>query len=200
MILASLFHRICNGWDVAITSVCVRAFWAQAGVSFGGKSSFYGWPVLKMAQGSSISIGKNFVARSRPSSNSVGTIQPVVISTASPSASIQIGNDIGMSGCTIFARSSIILHDRVGLGSGCMIMDNDAHPLDPVERHRQTSNIRSSPIVIESDTWIGGRAIILKGTRMGARTIVQAGSVVSGSFPPDCIVGGNPAQVLRAKK
>ncbi len=53
--------------------------------------------------------------------------------------------------------------------------------------------------VIGNDVWIGTRATILPGTRLGDGVIVGAGAVVGGEIPPYSIVGGNPARVLRQR-
>lgn len=44
---------------------------------------------------------------------------------------------------------------------------------------------------------IGGRAIILPGVELGDHVFVAAGSVVTKSFPSHCMVGGNPAKIIR---
>ena len=52
-------------------------------------------------------------------------------------------------------------------------------------------------MIIGNDVFIGTNAIILKGTHIGDRSVVAAGSVVFGlEVPPDSIVKGNPAKVL----
>lgn len=140
------------------------------------------------------------VARSKAYSNTIGTIQPVVITTTHPLAKIILGNRVGISGCTLECRELIQFGNRVSIGSGVLIMDNDAHSLDPHERAEGIVNIRTSPVVLEDDVFVGARAIILKGARIGARTVVRAGSVVLGEFPPDCIIGGNPAIILSRKQ
>lgn len=54
------------------------------------------------------------------------------------------------------------------------------------------------------DTWIGdrcfigARSIVLPGIRIGDGSVVAAGSVVTKDVPPGCLVGGNPARVLRS--
>jgi maltose O-acetyltransferase len=53
------------------------------------------------------------------------------------------------------------------------------------------------PVIIEDDVWIGTRAIILPGRRIGKGAIIGAGSVVTKDVPPYAIVGGNPAKILR---
>ena len=44
---------------------------------------------------------------------------------------------------------------------------------------------------------IGGRAIILPGVTLGNHVFVAAGSVVTKSFPDNCLIGGNPAKIIR---
>jgi galactoside O-acetyltransferase len=55
----------------------------------------------------------------------------------------------------------------------------------------------SAPVIIEDDVFIGTQVMILKGTRIGKGSVVGAGSVVAGEIPPQVLVAGNPAQVLR---
>ncbi len=53
------------------------------------------------------------------------------------------------------------------------------------------------PVWLEDDVWVGARAVILKGVRIGRGTIVAAGAVVTRSMPPYCVAGGVPARVIR---
>lgn len=55
----------------------------------------------------------------------------------------------------------------------------------------------SEPIIIEDEVWIGARAIILKGVRIGKGAIIGAGSVVSKDIPPYSFAAGNPARVIK---
>jgi len=54
-------------------------------------------------------------------------------------------------------------------------------------------------VIIGSDVWIGTRAIILSGTRIGDGAVVAAGAVVTKPVPPYAIVAGNPARVVRMR-
>lgn len=69
------------------------------------------------------------------------------------------------------------------------------HPLDPVVRRSGLESAR--PIRIGNDAWIGGGAVVLAGITIGARSVVGAGAVVVRDVPPDTVVVGNPARVVR---
>jgi acetyltransferase-like isoleucine patch superfamily enzyme len=53
------------------------------------------------------------------------------------------------------------------------------------------------PIVIGNDVWIGQRAIIMSGVRIGDGSIIGAGSIVTKNVAPYAIVAGNPARFVR---
>ena len=55
------------------------------------------------------------------------------------------------------------------------------------------------PITIGNDVWIGTRAIILDGIRIGDGAIIGAGAVVTKDVPPYTIVGGVPANIIRPR-
>lgn len=55
----------------------------------------------------------------------------------------------------------------------------------------------SSPIVIEDGCWICTGATILGGTIIGERSIVAAGAIVKGKFPPGSLIAGIPGRILR---
>ena len=56
---------------------------------------------------------------------------------------------------------------------------------------------RVRPIRIGRHCFIGGGSAIMPGVCVGDESIVAAGSVVLADVPPRCIVGGNPARILR---
>ena len=51
-------------------------------------------------------------------------------------------------------------------------------------------------VVIGNDVWLGTRAIILPGARIGNGAIVGAGAIVTGEIPPFAIAVGTPARVV----
>ena len=54
--------------------------------------------------------------------------------------------------------------------------------------------------VIEDDVWVGARALILPGVKIGKGSVIAAGSVVAKNVEPYSIVAGNPAKLIRSRK
>jgi acetyltransferase-like isoleucine patch superfamily enzyme len=154
---------------------------------------FYGFPVVQNK--GVINIGNNFVAVSSQKHNSLGIIQPVILKTSCKNAIISIGNDVGLSGCTLSATESIFVGNEVLVGSGSLITDNDAHPICPHGR-RYSPEKESKPVIIYNNVFIGARVIILKGVQIGEGSVIGAGSVVTRDVPPYSIAAGNPAEVI----
>lgn len=146
----------------------------------------------------SIHLGKNFTAISKFSQNSIGVFQPVLLNARHAGSKIIIGNNVGISGCTIKAMELVFIGNNVLIGSGVLISDNDSHPLLASERN-DNSKIAVKRIIIEDDVFIGARSIILKGVTIGKGAVVGAGSVVSHDVEPYTIVGGNPATIISHK-
>jgi maltose O-acetyltransferase len=69
------------------------------------------------------------------------------------------------------------------------------HPLDATERRRAEY---AKPIEIGADCWIGGGAIILPGVKIGSKSVIGAGSVVTRDVPEGVVAAGNPCRVVRA--
>ena len=56
------------------------------------------------------------------------------------------------------------------------------------------------PITLNDDTWIAADAFVGPGVTVGARSVVGARASVFSDVPPDVVVGGNPAKVLKARE
>ena len=99
---------------------------------------------------------------------------------------------------------SFAVSDEITIGRHCMIagnvsfMDMDGHPVDWRARadHQPTPAAQIRPIHVGDHVWIGNGALILKGVKIGDRSIIAARSVVTKDVPPDTIVAGNPARVV----
>lgn len=121
-----------------------------------------------------------------------GTVVPVELETFD-AGRIAIGNNTFINyGTSIAARSSVEIGPYCHIGHYTFIMDNGQHD---VVRHMQLPP--SAPVVIEDNVWIGSKAIILPGVRIGCRAVIGAGSIVTRDVPAKCVAAGNPARVLR---
>ena len=111
-------------------------------------------------------------------------------------------------GTRIWSAAHITIGDRVLVSHGVNIFDSLTHPITPILRHAQFREIseRGHPkeidlseaaVVIEDDAWIGAGALVLRGVKIGARSIIGAGAVVTRDVPPDTVVAGNPAIPIR---
>ena len=115
------------------------------------------------------------------------------------------GDNVGISGATIYARKGISIGENTCIGGNCKILDNDFHPIEAEARNQLLKDskggdsdlVPSKSIQIGKNCFIGCNSIILKGTQLGDGCVVGAGAVVSGKFEENCVIAGNPAKVIR---
>lgn len=168
------------------------------GVAIEGRVEFLGRPIISVARGSKLVIrGENHIF-SGPRCNLLGIFQPCVLRTLNPDASLLLGRGVGLSGVAVCAGRSVTIGEGTIVGSGAMIFDNDFHASDPELGWIDDTLNSARPVEIGNRCFIGARAIILKGTRLGDGCVVGAGAVVSGEVPAGAVVGGNPARPLRS--
>lgn len=151
-------------------------------------------------EGGTILIGRNFTCNNKFCSNSIGVIQPCLFNIFAGKSSIIIGNNVGISGSTINASTSISIGDNTLIGSGCLITDTDSHPILAEQRllaYGGEQYTKRAPIVIGSNVFIGARSIITKGVHIGDGVVVGAGSVVTKDVPTNVLVAGNPAKIIK---
>lgn len=156
-----------------------------------------------------VQIGDDFVLTSGDCWNPISRNIRGAFYTMKESSLIKIGDNVGISSSSIWAKDRIEIGNNVKIGGDCIIIDNDAHPHDYLKRRDDyveqlgwdrfiDEAIPSAPIAIEDDVWIGARCQILKGVHIGARSIIAAGSIVAKDIPSDVVAGGNPCRVIRS--
>lgn len=116
---------------------------------------------------------------------------------------ITVGNECFINyNCTLLDISPITLGNSVWIGANVNIVTPE-HPLIAEERINQNypdgrHDLEfSRPIVIKDNCWICSGATITGGVTIGENSVVAAGAVVTKDVPPNCIVGGVPAKVIR---
>jgi maltose O-acetyltransferase len=97
-------------------------------------------------------------------------------------------------GCVILDCCPVRIGDNVMLGPAVQIYAA-YHPVDPAVRLAGPE--LAAPVVIGSNVWIGGAAIICPGVTIGDNTTIGAGSVVVKDIPANVVAAGNPCRVLR---
>jgi len=96
--------------------------------------------------------------------------------------------------CVILDTAPVRIGSGVLLGPGVHVY-SATHPMSAAERRRGLES--GSPVSIEDDVWIGGRAVICPGVSVGAGSVIGAGSVVTRSIPAGVFAAGNPCRVIR---
>lgn len=175
-----------------------KLFMKMNKINYGKNLNLYGVPIIFKKGKSTLEIGSSCIIKSSFLSNLVGLNHRTIIVTRTDEAEIIIGNNVGISGATIYARKSIYIGDNTLIGGNVKILDNDFHPLEFEARNKNLINhIKAKEIIIEKNCFIGCNSIILKGTKIGEGSIVGAGSVVCGEFPKNSVIAGNPAKVIK---
>jgi len=107
---------------------------------------------------------------------------------------IQIGKTVFINhACTFLDMGGITIEDEVLIGPKVSLITEN-HPLEPADRKA----LICKPIFIRRNAWIGAASTILPGVTIGANAVVAAGAVVSKDVPPNTIVAGVPAKVIKA--
>ena len=108
---------------------------------------------------------------------------------------IRVGHNVFVNqNCTFYDLGGLDIADDVMIGPNVSLI-TAGHPLDPAQRRAVTIG---NPIVIGRNVWIAAGATIIGGVTIGENSVVAAGSVVTRDVPPNRLVGGNPARVIRS--
>ncbi|MCX8474853.1 MAG: sugar O-acetyltransferase [Sphingomonas sp.] len=108
---------------------------------------------------------------------------------------IRIGRNVFINqNCTMYDLGGIDIGDDVMIGPNVSIITS-GHPVEPAQRR---AAVVAKPIVIDRNVWIAAGATIIGGVTVGENSVVAAGAVVTRDVPPNTLVGGNPARVIRS--
>lgn len=169
-------------------------------VPFGRNLESFGTVHILRGPGSHISFGDDVRLISRTTTSGASSVySPCQFRTHTATASIRIGNNVGLIGTSIAARTkSVIIGDGTMFGPNVTIVDFDGHAAWPPENRRTDAGFEGdADVVVGKNVWVGMRSIILKGVTIGDNSVIGAGSVVTADIPPDSLAAGIPAKVKK---
>ena len=106
---------------------------------------------------------------------------------------ITIGQDVFInSGCHFQDQGGVVIGDGALIGHN-VVLATVNHDLDPAQNRKN----HYAPIHIGAHAWIGSNATILAGVSIGDWSVVAAGAVVTHDVPPNVVVGGVPARIIK---
>ncbi len=119
------------------------------------------------------------------------------IEASKPTSTIELGDDVQLNNNAMIKSEGpgIKIGTRALLGSSVTIYDSDFHELHP--DRRRGGQPRMGAVELGENVFIGDHVLILKGVRIGAHSVIGAGSVVTTLIPAGVIAAGNPARVIR---
>jgi acetyltransferase-like isoleucine patch superfamily enzyme len=110
---------------------------------------------------------------------------------------VQIGENVFISHKakidTTYPKS-IVIGNNCYITYGAIVVAHD----HSVYRHTPFSEDNGrGGVVLEDNVFIGAHAIVLRNVKIGENSVISAGAVVTKDVPPNVIVAGNPARVIR---
>lgn len=196
-IIKILHILLLKGKTVFYNKVVYFQLWSN-GVIIGKKFKAGGMPIVHISRGGNIIIGDNCTIRSWAKFSDTGENRPTVLCTRK-NGIIKIGSNTGITSTLLFSESQITIGDNVKIGGGTRIFDTNFHSTNAKIRatKEDTKNVKSEPISIGNNVFIGTGCIITKGVTIGENSIIAAGSVVVKSIPENQVWGGNPAKFIK---
>lgn len=160
-------------------------------------------PYLKMPGTSKIILGDRIVFDSGVKTSNVPLVMRCKL-VCGTTGVFEIGDNTILNGVGMTAYKKIKIGKNCLISSGTFISDTDFHPIDPELRQKvpmgyptDFNQVKKAEVIIGDNVWVGWGSIILKGVTIGDNSIIASGSVVTSNIPPNVIVGGNPAKIIR---
>jgi acetyltransferase-like isoleucine patch superfamily enzyme len=115
-----------------------------------------------------------------------------------PAGEVRIGDYCTVVGAIISTNQRVSVGDYAMFAHEVVLADASSMVPESADHEPPGAGPLEDSIVVGDKAWIGTRAVLLRGARIGEGAIVGAGTVVNGNVPPHTIVAGNPARIIRA--
>lgn len=187
---------------------------------FGAKMRFGS----KMTYGNNTNFLPQFSLLTQGKSNVISIGEDCIIGVRiiaeGPEAYFKIGDRVYIGKSQIICRTGIEFENDILVAWGVTFYDHDSHSLDfqlrkeditqQIQDYKKNKGnyivnknwdvVKTKPIKVCKNSWIGMNAVILKGVTIGEGAIVAACAVVTKDVPPFTVVAGNPAVVVKNLK
>ncbi len=162
--------------------------WRLRLAEFGARSDIC-WPAYVVG-GRAISLGREVIIWHHARLEAFNAHRGILRISIGDGTNIQPYVHIG-------AAESVNIGRGVLVASAVYISDHDHDWSDPADPVIANSRVVAAPVEIGDFAWLGERVIVLKGVRIGAHSIIGAGSIVTRDIPPYVVAVGAPARVVR---
>jgi acetyltransferase-like isoleucine patch superfamily enzyme len=153
-------------------------------------------PIVTVKRGGEIRIGDNVVLNSKNRGYHVNMFAPMKF--VALGGVIEIGDNSRIHGTSLHAKKRISIGKNCLIAANTIIMDSNSHELSlDKPEERLIKKDLPKEVIIEDNVWIAANVIILPGIHIGHDSVIAAGSVVVKDVPPQSLVGGNPAKVIK---
>lgn len=157
--------------------------------SFGRGAIIHRWDIL--SNPSMIAVGNGVLIRKGARLEVVGKMDGITKLFIGDGSAIQFYFHCG-------AAESVTIGKNVLIAGRVYITDHD-HVYDgDLENTRNSPELRSAPVVIEDNVWLGEGCVVLKGVTIGKNAVIGANAVVTKDIPPRSVAGGIPARVIKS--
>ncbi|MBR9775160.1 MAG: acyltransferase [Cytophagales bacterium] len=214
--------RFGSGWDkVSTFTVLLRmGVWWLRGLFLrlrmkSSKGMLLVGKGVTIRQAGSFQVGRNFVAQDHCEINclsqngiifgdkvtvgSYAMIRPTNLYGGELGEGLKVGNNSSIGpyayiGCSGYIEigNNVMMSPRVSIYAENHVFANPEVPM--IEQ-----GVKRSFVKIEDDCWIASNAVILAGVTIGKGSVVAAGSIVTKDVPPNSVVGGNPAKLIKSR-
>ena len=197
MEVVSYLYKICRKIDSVIFGK-TRSWWVSNAFCSCGRG-FYAEQNISVVGGEFISLGKNCIVHQQ---TDIYAFREVHGQKFTPR--IVIGND-----CNIGRNNKLTATNGIYLGNGVLtggyvtIVDNNhgdivAELMDIAPDSRRI--VSKGPIEIGDNVWIGEKATILPGVKIGKGSVIAANAVVAHDVPAYSVAAGVPAKIIKTLK